>query len=183
MRTPLDFRLLVHQVHVGDERIGLGLLGMRVGFGPERSRVGADLGQEGIFLHRLGAERAVEIVDQRDGLLVELRHCRAPAGSAGFCGWLVLVRRFAPTVHTLDHDSSARLPLHQQNLQPIRVARPRLSFAPRNVLPQRKEIRGSVPVRTRQAPGTHINLAPWSEGSDGAEGEVSLCTWEEILGV
>ena len=75
--------LLVEQVHVGDERIGGVLLGQPIALGPERFRVGVDLGQEGIFLHRLGRERAVEIVDQGDGLLVELGRAGTTAVGAG----------------------------------------------------------------------------------------------------
>ena len=78
--------LLVHEVHVGDEAVGAVLAGERVGLGPERLGVLADLGQERVFLHGLGGERAVEIVDERDGLLVELRL------AAGLGGPLGLVR-------------------------------------------------------------------------------------------
>ena len=96
--------LLVEQVHVGDERVGGVLLGQPVALGPEGFRIGVDLGQEGVFLHRLGRQRAVEVVDQRDGLLVELGLGRAAA--AGVIASLVVLvpcRPAAAAAHALDH--------------------------------------------------------------------------------
>ena len=55
MRTPGCLGLLVHQVHVGDQRVGaVRALAMRVGLRPELLRVDADLRQERVFLHRRG---------------------------------------------------------------------------------------------------------------------------------
>src|SRR5262249_48167343 len=71
--------LLVEKVHVGYERGRLRAAGERVALGPEGRGVGADLGQEGVFLHRLGRQGAVEVIDKSDGLLVELRCLRAQA--------------------------------------------------------------------------------------------------------
>ena len=61
--------LLVHQVHVGDQRIGALSLGNARTLGPEILGLDAELRQKRIFLHRLRGERAIEIVDQRDRLL------------------------------------------------------------------------------------------------------------------
>ena len=75
-------RLLVDEAHVDDHRVGGVSLASAVALGPERGRLDADLGQEGVFLHRLGRQRAVEVVDQRDGLLVEFRRAARDAASA-----------------------------------------------------------------------------------------------------
>ena len=66
-------RLLVHQAHVGDQPVGAFAAGDGVGLLPELLRVDADLRQEGVVLHGARRERAVEVVDERDGLLAERR--------------------------------------------------------------------------------------------------------------
>jgi len=48
-------------------------------------RLDADLGQHGIFLHRLRRKRPVEVVDERDGVLEEtLLTANAQSGFAPF---------------------------------------------------------------------------------------------------
>ena len=73
----LLFRLLVHQVHVGDERIGLLGFSNPRALGPEIRSLDAELREKRIFLHRFGRQGAVEIVDQRDGFfgVGEFRFC------------------------------------------------------------------------------------------------------------
>ncbi len=65
--------LLVHQVHVGDERIGAMRACRRVRLDPERLGILADLGQERVLLHRTRRQRAIEIVNECDGFLTERR--------------------------------------------------------------------------------------------------------------
>jgi hypothetical protein len=69
----LGLRLLVEEMHVGDERVRPFGAREPVRLLPEGCRVLADLRQEGVVLHGARGERAVEVVDQRDGLLVEGR--------------------------------------------------------------------------------------------------------------
>src|SRR5690606_15881758 len=81
----LGLGLLVHEMHVRDERIGGLLLGEPVRFCPERPRILADLGQEGVLLHRPRRESPIEIVDESDCLAVEAgaRRRGCPPGPAG----------------------------------------------------------------------------------------------------
>src|SRR5690606_37651548 len=62
--------LLVHEMHVSDERIGGVFARQPVGLRPKGLGVLAYLRQERVFLHRPWRESAVEIVNERDGLLV-----------------------------------------------------------------------------------------------------------------
>ncbi len=69
----LRLGLLVQEVHVGDEPVSALRARDAIGFLPERRGVLADLWQEGVVLHGTRGERAVEVVDERDGLFVEAR--------------------------------------------------------------------------------------------------------------
>ena len=66
-------RLLVEQMHVGDERIGLACSLASALLSAQKAAGSVPiLGRKAYSCIGLGRERAVEIVDQRDGLLVEL---------------------------------------------------------------------------------------------------------------
>ncbi len=109
-------RLLVQQVHVGDQPVGAFAAGDVVRFLPEGGGVHADLRQEGVVLHRARRQRAVEIVDERDGLLVE--------GGFGVRARLLMRRlvRIVPIRNAIDHG-----PLRASTC--MREAPPRLAQA------------------------------------------------------
>ena len=84
----LLLRLFVKQVHVGDQRVGAFCLRDARALGPELFRLDAELRQEGVFLHRLRRQRAVEVVDEGDDFFVGRWRLafREPAASAGGSG-------------------------------------------------------------------------------------------------
>ena len=65
----LGLRHLIHQMHVRYQVVGLVFFGEGIDFGPESSRILADLRQKRVLLHGARAERTVEIVDQGDRVL------------------------------------------------------------------------------------------------------------------
>ena len=147
--------LLVEQVHVGDERIGGVLLGQAVALGPEGFRIGVDLGQEGIFLHRLGRERAVEIVDQGDGLLVELGRAGTTRIGAGLgVGLLVVAVGTTFAAAALDHGTL--LDLLQAPLSADSGDR-------------RKAVRPSRPARGRKSEVAGPRFSPSSRAAPGRQ--------------
>ena len=77
----LVFGLLIHEMHVGDQGIGLRLFGKRIALGPESRWVRANFRQEGVLLHRSRRKRTVEIIDEGDGFFVEFRGRHTPGGA------------------------------------------------------------------------------------------------------
>ena len=64
-RAPARVRALEHQVHVREDAVHLLGFGELFRLFPELGRLHADLRDEAVFLHVLGAQRLVEIVQQR----------------------------------------------------------------------------------------------------------------------
>ena len=58
-----------HETHVYQHRIRAGVDRLLVHLSPKCFRLNADFRQHRVFLHRLRRERAVEVVDHRDGVL------------------------------------------------------------------------------------------------------------------
>jgi len=73
-RQPFRPGALDHAGHVGEDHVGVLLLGQRIGLGPELLVALAHRGDEVVFLHVARGQRAVEVVDQRYGETVFVVH-------------------------------------------------------------------------------------------------------------